>query len=55
MVAGSWDLYIVILDRYHLTPDQVDRLPADFVDELLVFMDADAEYQRDQIKNLQNK
>lgn len=46
--AGKFDLEIIVFDRFGLPPipgGLYDQDPA-FVDELNVFLNADAEYQR---------
>ena len=50
--AGSWDMYIVMLDRFHLTPDEVDAQDPSFIDELQVFLEADAQHSREQVKKM---
>jgi hypothetical protein len=43
-------MYIVMLDRFHLTPEEVDAQDPAFIDELLVFLEADAQHSREQAK-----
>ena len=45
----------MLLDRFHLRPHEVDALDPDFVDELLVFLEADAAHQRRERKRLARK
>jgi hypothetical protein len=49
--AGKWDLYIVLLDRFHLLPAEIDGQDPAFIDELLVFLDADAQHTRQRMKD----
>jgi hypothetical protein len=46
-------MYIIMLDRFHLTPEEVDAQDPSFIDELQVFLEADAQHSREQAKKLQ--
>ena len=43
--VGGYDTYVMLAERYHWTPEQVDRLDPDYIDELLMRMSAEADYQ----------
>jgi len=49
--AGEWDMYIILLERFHLLPAEVDEQDPSFVDELLVFLEADAQHTRQRMKD----
>ena len=42
-------------DRFHLTPEEVDAQDPAFIDELLVFLEADAQHSREQAKKTQER
>jgi hypothetical protein len=44
-------LYIILLERFHLLPTEVDEQAPEFIDELLVFLDADAQHTRQRMKD----
>ena len=50
MRAGRFDFEILVLDRFHLTPPELYSLEPEFVDELQVYMEADAEHSRELAK-----
>jgi hypothetical protein len=35
-----WDVYVMLADSYHWTPQEVDAMDPDFIDELLAFRSA---------------
>ena len=42
-MAGPFDLYVSLAVRYQWTPDQVDALDPDFIEQLLAYQEAEAE------------
>lgn len=44
--AGDWDWYIILADRFGWTPQEVDALDPDFIDELDSWMAADGDYAK---------
>lgn len=39
---GRYDLYVLLAERYHWTPEEVGRLDPDFVEELIAKLEAEA-------------
>ena len=48
MIAGEWDLYIILLDSFHLLPEQIDAQDPTYIDELLIFLQA--RHDRDELE-----
>ena len=40
---GDFDLYVMLAERHHWTPEQIDRFDPDFVEELMAHHTAKAE------------
>jgi hypothetical protein len=49
--AGKFDFEIVVLDRFGILPDELNRCDPDFVDELQSFLEADAEHTRERLRS----
>jgi hypothetical protein len=43
--VGGYDVYVMLAERYHWTPEQVDRLDPDYIDELMIRISVEAEHQ----------
>jgi hypothetical protein len=56
VIAGRYDLEIIALDRFGILPEPgaLYQQDPDFVDELLVFLEADADHTK-QINDKLNK
>lgn len=47
--ARPWDLYVILAARFGWTPDEINRMDPDFVDELMAYLHAERELNRDEI------
>jgi hypothetical protein len=41
--GGDWDRYVILANRLHWTPPEVDAQDPDFLDELMAFWQAHAD------------
>jgi hypothetical protein len=39
-VGGEYDIYIVLASHHNWTPEQVNELPVDYIEELLAYHEA---------------
>lgn len=53
--VGGYDAYVMLAERYHWTPEQIDRLDPDYIDELLIRMSVEAEYQEAERKKAERE
>lgn len=53
--AGEFDLYVLMAIRFKWTPEQVNDLTPDFIDELLAYQAAEAKHEEKQHKDAERK
>lgn len=53
--AGRWDFEIIVADRLGWTPDELYALDPSFVDELQVYLEADAQHSREELGKLRDR
>ena len=53
--AGEFDLYVLMAIRFRWTPEQVNALAPDFIDELLAYQAAEAWHAEQQEKEAERK
>jgi len=45
--SGEFDLYVLMATRYRWTPEQVNALTPDFLEELLAYQAAEARWEEE--------
>ncbi len=53
--AGEYDLYVLFAMRFKWTPEEVNALDPEFIDELLAYQSAEAWHQEQQEKEAERK
>jgi hypothetical protein len=50
-----WDIYVTLADRYQWTPEQVDRMDPDFVDEMTAYMNAAVDHGNAELRKARRR
>ncbi len=53
--AGEFDLYVLFAIRFKWTPEEVNALPPEFIDELLAYQAAEVWHAEQQEKEAERK
>lgn len=53
--AGEFDLYVLFAIRFKWTPEQVNALTPEFIDELLAYQAAEAKHEEKLRKDAERK
>lgn len=49
--AGHFDMYVALAMRFDWTPEMVNRIPPDIVEELMMAIEAEGKYQDERSKS----